>query len=256
MYDQYIVVSSDSYALIFVHAENSYLHRRSLWLDIRGLPISGICIIGDFNVVLGAHVRTSSATYPSLPVEEFQEFVDLMGLFDVEAIGNEFTWSTRYNLELVSARLDRALDNQIFLDQWNAVELLVLPRYCSDHHPLRLVTRSVEHNVHRPFCFHDMWFHHKIAWSELMHMPTPVLRFVQKLKRLKNSLRDWNRVVFRDVFVELEAATTALDEIQQLISTQRDSDALFDEEMHRTSIVNRLLVQRHAFLTQRGRLQW
>lgn len=88
-----------------------------------------------------------------------------------------------------------------------------------------------------------------------IHTPNSILHFVRKFKRLKHMIRHWNLVVFRDIFVELEAATASLDEIQQEISVQGDSDQLFNEEMHHTSIVNRLFAQRHALLTQRGRLQ-
>lgn len=88
-----------------------------------------------------------------------------------------------------------------------------------------------------------------------IHTPNPILRFVRKFKPLKHMIRHWNLVVFWDLFAELEAATVALDEIQQEISVQGDSDQLFNEEMHHTSIVNWLFVQRHALLTQRGRLQ-
>lgn len=141
MSNQYIVVSSDSYALIFVHAKNYYLRRCSLWLDIRGLPINGVCIIGDFNIVLGTHGRIPNSSYHRLSAKGFKEFVDSMGLYDIEATRNDFTWSTRHNSELISVWLDLVLANQDFLTRWSDVELMVLPRLCSDHSPLRLVTK-------------------------------------------------------------------------------------------------------------------
>lgn len=54
-----------------------------------------ICIMGDFNVVLGAHYRSSWVLSHALPTEEFREFISSRDLFDIEIVVNKYTWSRR-----------------------------------------------------------------------------------------------------------------------------------------------------------------
>lgn len=57
--DQFVAVRTDGKTLVFVHASNNYIKHRSLWNDLGTLSDPNICVIGDFNVVLGAHERSS-----------------------------------------------------------------------------------------------------------------------------------------------------------------------------------------------------
>lgn len=55
MSEQFIAIKNDNTSLVFVHAKNNYIRHRSLWQDLLNIQDSPICILGDFNVVLGAH---------------------------------------------------------------------------------------------------------------------------------------------------------------------------------------------------------
>lgn len=68
-----------------------------------------LCIIGDFNVVLGAHERSSGIIGHAASTTEFQNFISDKDLFDIEGVGNNFTWATRRNGSYLVACLDRAL---------------------------------------------------------------------------------------------------------------------------------------------------
>lgn len=109
MCDQFVAVRSDANAPIFVHVKNSCIRRRALWVDLLNIPGPSICIMGDFNVVLGVHECSSGSTSHRLSIDEFQEFIATMDLLDIEDTGNEFTWIIHRNFGNVSARLDRAL---------------------------------------------------------------------------------------------------------------------------------------------------
>lgn len=57
----------------------------------------------------------------------------------------------------MTARLDRALASHDFLNLWLNVELLVLTKNCSDHHPLKLTTTVQMVHAPRSFHFQDIW---------------------------------------------------------------------------------------------------
>lgn len=82
--------------------------------------------MGDFNIVLGAHKRSSVTLYHRLPSNELRDFIADIDLMDIEAKGKLFTWSAPRSSGYLVARLDRALATHEFLNMWNEVELLVL----------------------------------------------------------------------------------------------------------------------------------
>lgn len=98
--------------------------------DLLSLPSAPLCIIGDFNVVLGAHERLSGTT-PTCPTSDFQDFLSSAECLDIDSAGSRFTWVSR-RPHLIMAKLDRVVANSRFLDLWSSVSLIVLPRLCSD----------------------------------------------------------------------------------------------------------------------------
>lgn len=46
-----------------------------------------MCIIGDFNVVVDSHERSSTMTSQRLPMEEFRTFIAMMDLYDIDYTG-------------------------------------------------------------------------------------------------------------------------------------------------------------------------
>ncbi|KAL8488100.1 hypothetical protein ACS0TY_024401 [Phlomoides rotata] len=98
-----------------------------------------LCIMGDFNVVLGAHERSRGAKNPARPSQEFMAFLDEAQLHDMDTSGPQFTWVTRRsNHGYMATHLDRVLVNDGFLDLWHSASATVLPHISSDHHPILL----------------------------------------------------------------------------------------------------------------------
>lgn len=58
--DQFVAIKLEDRILIFIHASNIYSRRRILWNNLVGINEPKICIMGDFNVILGAHEHSSS----------------------------------------------------------------------------------------------------------------------------------------------------------------------------------------------------
>lgn len=249
-FEQFIAIKTAGITLIFVHTKNNYIRRRELWQDLsQELQASHTCIMGDFNVVLGAHERSSGMVTHGPPIEEFQNFITQNDLTDVEAVGNKYTWATRRNNIFMAARLDRALVNHNFLNNWDEVELVILPMLCSDHNRIRLRAANHVNNGPYPFRFQDMWTLHpkftdfvRTCWVIPIHAANTALRLQAKLKCLKRHLKAWNSDVYRNVFNEIQLAAETLDATQQRISLEGDSDELFNMEMNQTAALNGVLV--------------
>ncbi|KAL8546865.1 hypothetical protein ACS0TY_006542 [Phlomoides rotata] len=132
-------VNSHAWCFGFVHARSTHVLRRELWTSICSHADQPLCVMGDFNVVLGAHERSRGARKPARPSQEFISFLDEAHLHDMDTVGPQFTWVTRRsNHGYMAARLDRVLANDEFLDTWHSTSATVLPRISSDHHPILL----------------------------------------------------------------------------------------------------------------------
>ncbi|KAL8546866.1 hypothetical protein ACS0TY_006543 [Phlomoides rotata] len=151
-----------------------------------------------------------------------------------------FTWVTRRsNLGYMAARLDRVLVSDDFLDLWQTTSATILPRVSSDHHPILLWLHATADHV-----------------SLTVTASNPIQRVTQKLKRLKVTLKAWNRDTFRNVYVVMEDAAEALNAIQAETALLGDTGDVFMAEVKCNICLNKGLAQHQALSTQHNHLQW
>ncbi|KAL8502771.1 hypothetical protein ACS0TY_021762 [Phlomoides rotata] len=161
----------------------------------------------------------------------------------------------------MAARLDRVLANDDFLDLWHSAAATVLPRISSDHHPIILRLHETSEHVVRPFRFQYMWTtHHSFmqtvsnSWAQLTMASSPIQLVTQKLKRLKATLKNWNRAVFKNIYVEMEEALEALNAIQAEVALYGDIEDWLLTEIDCTVRLNTVMHQHQINSTQRNRL--
>ncbi|KAL8463009.1 hypothetical protein ACS0TY_033861 [Phlomoides rotata] len=94
------------------------------------------------------------------------------------------------------------------------------------------------------------------SWSLPVTANNPIHQVTQKLKRLKVTLKAWNRVTFRNVYVVMEEAVEALNAIQAEAATMGDTEERLLAEIDCNIRLNTTLTQHQALHTQRNRLQW
>ncbi|KAL8502780.1 hypothetical protein ACS0TY_021771 [Phlomoides rotata] len=243
---------------VYSHSE------RELWSSICAYTDVPLCIMGDFTVVLGAHERHRGAHNPSRPTHEFRAFLDEAHLHDMDTSGPQFTWVTRRaNHGYMVARLDRVLVNDDFLDLWHSTSATVLPRVSSDHHPILLRLFATSEHTIRPFHFQHMWTTHSsflpmvsASWSLQITVGNPIHKVTQKLKRLKFTLKAWNRDTFRNIYVVMEEVAASLTAIQVEIVIMGDTDERLLAEIDCILHLTTALTQHQALSTQRNCLQW
>ncbi|PON63256.1 LOW QUALITY PROTEIN: Endonuclease/exonuclease/phosphatase [Trema orientale] len=92
--------------------------------------------LGDFNSVMGAHETTG--VFKCQSCEEFCAGATICNLTDLDSQKPFYTWQGFRRGKIVMSRLDRAFCNTEFLEQWQQVSSICLPRTHLDHHPLLL----------------------------------------------------------------------------------------------------------------------
>lgn len=92
-------------------------------------------------------------------------------------------------------------------------------RDISDHFPISINANNINGGP-KPFCFNNMWLRQdkflpfvKEEWEKIVLNGRGDFVMYEKLKRLKPSLRDWNREVFRWVDLRVEEKVKELNEL-------------------------------------------
>lgn len=175
--------------------------------------------------------------------------------------GNKFTWSNnRRGSGYIVARLDRALCNH----QWHSSAtdplLSQLPKLSSDHCPLLLSHNLHLLHVNTPFKFDAMWIQDpdflKIVEDNWNSGITGSSQFIlaQNLKNMKQFLKAWNRNVFGDINLKVQAVGKNIQLCQDLLDAG-PSDSLFQDLSDAKSVHN-WLQTKESHRRQKSRIRW
>lgn len=144
------------------------------------------------------------------------------------------------------------------MDAWDVFTVTTLTRDVSDHNHLLI---NAANNVPRgpiPFRFSSAWCQN----NEFLPLMTVVRKNLgniplsQKLRILKYRLKLWNKDVFGNVFHAVESATKNLDQIEERITEEGFSEALFQEEIEANKNLEDKLKILETFLRDKDRVQW
>ncbi|KAK8701572.1 hypothetical protein V6N13_019959 [Hibiscus sabdariffa] len=156
---------------------------------------------------------------------EFFEFINAGGLLDLSALGKLFTW---YGSRSKGSCLDHFLVSGEWLDRFEGLEQRNLLRSVSDHDPVRLSCGEVNWGPHH-FHFLNVWLEQKAhvklmkdEWRRISDTD-PLVSVVDKLRKLKVFLKQWNRVTFGSIDAQIEAATTLLNELDEKLDNMDEN---------------------------------
>ena len=161
-------------------------------------------VIGDFKIIRSDNERIRGHPRPRIALEEFNSFIDMVGLTDLGFQGNKMTWCNGQEGSSRSwARLDRALVNSAHTLEFPSIGGLYLPKFSFDHAILQVDLCPEDRRYgHVPFKFQQMWTTHDAfmnlvtnEWKE-DHGRGGMIQLARKLKKLKGALCLWNRTVF------------------------------------------------------------
>ncbi|GKV01676.1 hypothetical protein SLEP1_g14215 [Rubroshorea leprosula] len=237
--------------------------KRVLWRELIDLMTTcgegNWCIAGDFNAIRSREEKKGRC-FDEGAMREFSNFICEAGLKDMPLIGRKFTWYKADGTAM--SRLDRFLVSTDFLINFPELTQKGLMRDLSDHSPIMLVNSSKDWGP-RPFRSLDCWMEHKEfkafiqeKWNNYIINGWGGFRLKEKLKRLKNDLKKWNREVFGHVDKKIEEARI---EIKRL-DVKVDSTYLTEIEIEKRKACFQEVWEwsraRDSILFQKSRQKW
>ncbi|KAL2453242.1 Uncharacterized protein Adt_49258 [Abeliophyllum distichum] len=242
-----------------VYASCSPAGRRDLWMGLHqiSLVVDGPWMVGgDFNVIAHNGERTGHNTRD----RGTSDFADMMmdcGLTDAGYSGSQYTWTNGR----VWKRLDRVLINSAVGSSCSRFSVRHLNRSTSDYSPLLIQWSSDDDLGPRPFRFLNVWSRHhdflsfvSQKWSFLTHH-TGMIALWEKIFRLKQGLRWWNRHVFGDIFQRVRDAECRVDEAESVYDS--DPTPAHRDTLHQAQAgLNQTLSVGEAFWKQKAGARW
>ncbi|XP_042942930.1 uncharacterized protein LOC122277118 [Carya illinoinensis] len=224
----------------FIYAKCLMVDRRQLWDHLCSFSCPNISwmVCGDFNIIRADDERAGGLPRSRSAMNEFNLCINSCGLLDWKIEGKQFSWCNgQEGMARSWAKLDRMLVNNEFALKFETTSAHFLERRTSDHAPL-LVQFADNFTRYGPMPFHfqNMWVAHdeflkivESSWKE----PFPrngLLVLAGKLKRLKVTLKRWNKEVFgrmEGTIRELEERVEVLDvELQNQYTRKLECDFL------------------------------
>jgi hypothetical protein len=164
---------------------------------------------GDFNMIHDLEEKRGGTRRLDSDNIHFQGIIDTLGLIDMETINGPFTWSNRRSgAQQVSCHLDKFLIFEPFMMEGLTWHATVIDAPGSNHWPILLRMDISGTPGKKPFHFKKFWLTHpdfqeniEQWWQEVV-VPrgTPMYKFQQKLKNLKQRLKRWNKSTFGNIF--------------------------------------------------------
>lgn len=116
---------------------------------------------GDFNDILDSHEKTGGNVRSQLQLSLGRQVVANRNLTDLGFEGYKYTWSNGREEEAnIQCRLDRALDNEEFINRFSPIKVFHLPRFGSDHAAILICLEHItrrDTRRKRIFRFEESW---------------------------------------------------------------------------------------------------
>jgi hypothetical protein len=123
-----------------------------------------------------------------------------MELVDIPVLGKKFTWFNSDGSAM--SRLDRFLLSEVFISKGSITNQWVGDRDIFDHCPIWLMSTNLNWGP-KPFKLNNCWLEHpefftfvKNTWENMNVQGKNAFVIKEKLKKLKDALKAWNRDVF------------------------------------------------------------
>ncbi|XP_026443907.1 uncharacterized protein LOC113344070 [Papaver somniferum] len=261
---QAITIDVDGNFITAVHASFNAVSRKMLWsqLGLGSISIPWL-VVGDFNCVLRLEEKKGGIPNKEVYMIDFRNWISDNGLVEADAIGKKYTWSNcQKGRRRIVSKHDRALVNNAWHYKFANWRCKALPRICSDHSPLIGFDFHSSRPVRAPFRFQKMWQSHpsflnmvENNWNQNMAGAPPFV-FNGKLKRLKDALKSWNRLVFGDVHYRLKQAELRLDSEADLLDFDPADEVQFTRVEDARKAADDVRLELASMLRMKSRISW
>src|ERR1044072_8256826 len=160
------------------------------------------------------------------------------------------------------SRIDRFLVSPDWLQTWPNCSQIALGRSFSDHCPILL--RCSAHNWGpKPFKVLDCWLDNsrlpqfvKENWENQFVGGKKIFVLKEKLKLMKNRLREWNKDVFGNLIEKRKDLLSQLNETDSLIEEEGPSEFLSAQRKEVTFLLWDVSKLQESLCRQKSRVKW
>lgn len=211
-----------------------------LWESVRQLKSLGPdglwCFLGDFNNIRhpSERVGVSQRGGEDSSISEFNDWISDLEVVEVPSVGRRFTWFRPNGT--AKSKLDRFLVSHDWLNRWPGCTQFILDRNFSDHCPILLKSKTVDWGP-KPFRVLDCWLKDKSfdkvvsdCWMNLQPRGWGGYALKEKIKKLKERLKTWNREQFGDTYKKVQRLESELNRLEDLSTTSQLSPKSYQPE--------------------------
>lgn len=236
-----------------VYASPSYRTRRHLWDQLASIQSTinhdPWIVGGDFNALLTKEDKKRGPSETYRIDKNFSSWFQLSGLSDLGFKSPQYTWARGTTLE----RLDRAFENQEWMEHFSDYAALHLPKFYSDHMPLLIKTHpSTRRNNGAPFKFLNAWVTDhsfkdmvKKSWGQSRNIHESIKAFTTKASI-------WNRQTFGHIGSKKKKLEAKILNIQQKLESSTNHHLILVKESLRREY-EEVLSQEEIFWQQKSR---
>lgn len=137
--DTKVKAEGKTFYITFVYGEPDHTQRQRVWNEIRekvGDRTEPWLLTGDFNDIIDASEKKGGPPRPEGSFVEFRTFMSECDLYDLRYSGNFLSWRGKRNEHLVRCRLDRAMSNSTWAEEYPSGRSEYLKFEGSDHRPI------------------------------------------------------------------------------------------------------------------------
>ncbi|CAA7020366.1 unnamed protein product [Microthlaspi erraticum] len=252
-----------------VYASNDETERKALWAELKDLALDrrvasrAWLVLGDFNQTLNPHEHSIPAAQNiNRRMVEFRNTLQDAELSDLTFKGETFTWWNKSVSRPVAKKLDRALINEHWMNQFPASYAKFGEPDFSDHTSYGVILDHGSLSKKRPFRFFNYLLQNEellplIAdhWFSCSVFGSAMFRVSRKLKLLKNILRKFSKQNYSGIEKRTaEAHAIMLGSQQQVLADPSPSNAVLELEAQKRWRI--LATAEEAFHRQKSRVTW
>ncbi|KAJ9564765.1 hypothetical protein OSB04_000731 [Centaurea solstitialis] len=248
--------------LVNVYGPNSITERKELWKKLRTIISNEDikwCVFGDFNEVRSKEERLNS-TLVQRGVDDFNDFIEESGLVEIPMFGRRYTRISDDGIKL--SKLDRFLTSQNFGWCWKNLGVKAVERSGSDHTPLVLGEDKTDFGP-KPFKFFDAWLKEESlepvvreAWSHESHSSEPDRVLRDKLKFVKQKIKEWSKEKFGSLDKKLEDARNECNRLENKAEEVGWTETERGKWLESRKLCLDLEEKKGGMLRQKAKLRW
>ncbi|XP_021857550.2 uncharacterized protein [Spinacia oleracea] len=205
----------------------------------------------------------TGATVRHSDIVDISNCIHACGMEYIKCVGRFFTWNNKQQgSKRVFSKIDRIMANQAWQGCFSAAEVCFMPEGHFDHSPGLLTVYPRSDGGRKPFKYFIMWKSSPVfsdtiqkIWSTQI-VGNKMFTLVSKLKKVKQALRELNKVGFTNVQADDLKAYQDMIAAQSAMHNNPTDSTVADAELKSIQEYKDKHKAYLAFLSQKSKVAW